>query len=103
MEQLKGPKMELLRYMKPGCNPIKVKLSSSEECQSFSVILTRFNAGRGVLDGKFIHASINLREAVVYLVCVSNEEREKEIEGLIPKKKWKNELKNKPIQEWKCS
>ena len=30
-------------------------------------------------------------------------EREKEIEGLIPKKEWKNELKNKPIQEWKCS
>ena len=102
MEQLKGPKVELLRYMTPGCNPVMVQLKTSEECQSFSVILSRYNNGRGVIDGKFIHASYKFRDGIVYLVCVSSDEREQELEGTIGKNEWRNELNSKPIQQWQC-
>lgn len=93
MNSVKIEKTALLRQMRVGDPPMKIRLSSAYENNSFSVLIARYNQSEGKDHNKYVHASYDNKAAIITLVCISYEQYEKEKNGELDPFAWKNELK----------
>lgn len=94
---MKDTKTEILRNMKPGQDTLTLKLSTTEECCTYSTLASRFNNIKGQRMGKYIHVSVDYLNCTVHLVCTTYDEYLKEKEHLLPKQWWKNKIPKKTM------